>query len=88
MGRQNAAWIYAAGVAATFLIILVLPVLNITSYWIYLGLIPLPLGLKASITAIKFNHNNAKLIPALGSNVMMVLGVDLLLAVGVFIDIM
>lgn len=88
MGKQNAAWIYAAGVAATFLIILVLPVLTITSYWIYLGLIPLPLGLKASITAIKFNQNNAKLIPALGSNVMMVLGVDLLLAVGVFIDIM
>lgn len=86
-GKKKAAWIYAAGIAATFGIILMLPILGISSPWVYLALIPLPLAIKASVTAIKEGSNMAKLIPAMGMNVMVVLGTDLLIAVAVFIQL-
>lgn len=88
LGKKYAAWLYTGGMIITFLIIFFLPLLNIASYWIYLGLIPLPLAFKASITALRFHDNAQQLIPALGNNVLTVLGVDLLLAVGIFIEVL
>ena len=46
------------------------------------------LAFKASITALRFHDSNQQLIPALGNNVLTVLGVDLLLAVGIFIEVL
>ncbi len=86
-GKKKAAWIYAAGIAATFGLILILPLVGISSPWIYLALLPLPLAIKASMTAIRQGNNMAKLMPAMGMNVMVVLGTDLLIAVGVFIQL-
>lgn len=85
-GKKVSGWIYAAGMAAVFGIIIVLPLTGLSTFWIYLGLLPLPLALKASLTAIKYGHDTPKLIPALGSNVVTVLAVDLLLAVAIFIE--
>lgn len=87
-GREKAAWIYAAGIVATFGIILALPLLGIASNWVYLALLPLPLAIKATLTAIKDGNNMAKLVPAMGMNVMVVLGTDLLIAVAVFIQLL
>lgn len=86
-GKKKAAWIYAAGIAATFGIILILPIVGISSAWIYLAMLPLPLAIKASMTAIKQGHDMSKLVPAMGMNVMVVLATDLLIAVAVFIQL-
>ena len=71
----------------SFTIILLLPVFGISSYWVYLALIPLPLAIKASITALKHGDDTPKLIPALGSNVITILASDLLIAVAIFIEV-
>ena len=88
LGYKNAALLYVAGVIVTFLIILVLPLAGISSYWIYLGLLPIPLVFKASVTTLKYYNNMEKLIPALGANIGTVLLTDALLAVAIFITIL
>jgi 1,4-dihydroxy-2-naphthoate polyprenyltransferase len=86
-GKKKAAWVYAAGIAATFGLILILPLVGISSPWIYLALLPLPLAIKSSMTAIRQGNDMTKLMPAMGMNVMVVLATDLLIAVAVFIQI-
>jgi hypothetical protein len=65
-----------------------MPIIGISSPWIYLALIPGPLGIKAAVTAMKHGNDFRKLVPALGSNVITVLGTDLLLAVAVLIEVL
>jgi 1,4-dihydroxy-2-naphthoate octaprenyltransferase len=88
LGIKGAAWVYAMGMFTSFAIIFALPIIGLSSYWIYIALFPMPLAIKASITAIKHGDNIPKLIPALGSNVITVLATDLLLAVAIFIELM
>ncbi len=87
LGIKGAAWVYAMGMFTSFAIILALPLVGLSSYWIYIALFPLPLAIKASITAINDGDNISKLIPALGSNVITVLATDLLIAVAIFIEV-
>jgi 1,4-dihydroxy-2-naphthoate octaprenyltransferase len=87
-GLKGASYIYTAGMFATFAIIVLVPLIGISSFWIYLALLPLPLGVKAAITAIRHGDDFGKMVPALGSNVMTVLLTDLLLAVSVIIDVL
>jgi len=87
-GLKTASYIYTSGMFITFGIIVLMPIIGISSYWIYLALLPGPLAIKACITAIKYGDDLKKLIPALGSNVLTVLATDLLLAVAVFIEVM
>jgi 1,4-dihydroxy-2-naphthoate octaprenyltransferase len=85
VGKKNAAYIYTLGMVATFGIILLLPITGISSAWILLALLPLPLAIQASTTAIQHGNDIEKLVPALGSNVITVLATDLLLAVSILI---
>ncbi len=71
----------------TFLILLLLPLLGIASYWLFLALIPLPVAFKASQIALKQGEDTEKLMPAMGMNVMVVLGTDLLIAVAVLLQL-
>ena len=87
LGTQNAAYVYTAGAIATFTIILVLPLTGVSSFWLYLGLIPLPFVIKSTTTAIQFNNDREKLIPALGSNIITVLLTDALLAVSILLTL-
>jgi 1,4-dihydroxy-2-naphthoate octaprenyltransferase len=87
-GLKGASYIYTGGMFATFAIIVLAPIIGISSFWIYLALLPMPLGIKAAITAIRHGDDFGKMVPALGSNVMTVLLTDLLLAVSVFIDVL
>ena len=87
LGAQKAAYIYTAGVVATFIIILVLPLIGVSSFWLYLGLLPLPFVIKATATALQFNNNMEKLIPALGANIVTVLLTDALLAISIFLTL-
>ena len=85
LGRKKAAYLYAFGMFLTFGTILILPLVGLASAWIYLALIPMPLGIRSSITAIRHGDDIPKMVPALGTNVITVLGTDLLLAVGIII---
>jgi 1,4-dihydroxy-2-naphthoate octaprenyltransferase len=85
-GYKASAFIYTGGMVATFGTIILLPVLGYASWWIYIALLPLPLALKASISAFKFNGDLNIIIPALMSNVITVLTTDLLIAVGIVLD--
>ncbi len=86
-GKKTAAKIYTAGILITYAIILILPLTGVSSYWLYLALLPLPLGLKASQIALKYGEDNTKLLPAQGMNVMTVLATDLLIAISVIIQL-
>lgn len=79
-GRNIGAYIYTAGALITYIIIILLPLVGISSYWIYIALLPLPLVFVNIRTTLKYNSDIAKLIPALGGNVIAILVTDLLLA--------
>lgn len=86
LGRKKASYLYVAGLAATYLSILIVPLLGYSSWWLLLGFLTLPLAVKAGMTTLKYYDDMKKLPPALGMNVVTVLGTDLLLAVAVFIE--
>ena len=86
-GKKRAAIIYSTGLFLTFFTIILLPIIGISSFWIYFALLPLPIAIKTSLTALHHYKDINKLIPALGSNVITVLSTDLLLAVTIFIHI-
>jgi 1,4-dihydroxy-2-naphthoate octaprenyltransferase len=88
LGIKGAAWVYALGMFTSFAIVLVLPIVGLSSYWIYLALVPMPLAIKASVTAIREGDNFTKIVPALGANVITVLAFDLLIAVAIFIEVL
>ncbi len=82
-GRQKAAWIYAAGVFVTFLIIALIPILGFSGPWFFIALITLPLAGKAVITAIMHPEDPKKIVAAMGVNVVTVLATNLLIALGI-----
>jgi 1,4-dihydroxy-2-naphthoate octaprenyltransferase len=86
-GYKTSAIIYIAGLILTFGTIALLPILGYSSLWLFIALLPLPLAFKASIIALKFNGDLKKLIPALMSNVVIVLATDLLITIGIILDI-
>ncbi len=86
-GKKASARLYTAGMLATFAIILLLPLVGVSSFWLYLALLPLPIALKASQIAIRHGEDPVKLMPALGMNVIVVLATDLLIAIAVIIQI-
>ncbi len=86
-GKKRAAWFYAANMLVIFTIIILLPIFGVASYWLYLALLPVPLAIKASAIAVKHGNDLPKLIPALGMNVLVVLGTDLMIAIFVIITI-
>ncbi len=87
LGKKKAAYLYFFGLFSTFGIIILLPILEVASPWLYLALLPIPLAFKAGMSAIKHGDDTIKLIPSLGINVLVVLSTDLLLAVSVLIEI-
>jgi 1,4-dihydroxy-2-naphthoate octaprenyltransferase len=52
---------------------------------VMLACLTLPLSAKAAITALRYGDRFEKMVPALGANVAMVLGTDLLVAVGLML---
>ncbi len=88
LGYRRASFVYAAGVVATFIIILLLPVTGVSSWWLLLGLLPLPVIMMATVTTLRNYNNTDKLIPALGANIVTVLATDALLALAIFITLL
>ncbi len=84
-GRYKAAWIYAAGVFVTFLIIALIPILGFSGPWFFIALITLPLAGKAVITAIYHHEDHKKIVSAMGINVVVVLATNFLMALGLLL---
>ena len=87
LGYRRASFLYAAGVVTTFVMILLLPILGVSSYWLLLALLPLPVITMATVTTIRNYDNTDKLIPALGANIVTVLATDAMLALAIFITL-
>jgi 1,4-dihydroxy-2-naphthoate octaprenyltransferase len=86
-GRKISAYIYTYGLVAVYLTVILLPIFHISSYWTYIALLTLPVAIKVCLTAIKDYDNMEKIIPALGQNVLIVLGTDLLIASAVMLQL-
>lgn len=84
-GKKGAAYIYVAGLILTFAVIAGIVAVGLFSPWMLIALLPLPLAFKTGMTALKYGDQNEKIIPAMGMNVMIVLGTDLLLTIGVLL---
>ncbi len=86
LGRRRASYLYAAGLAAVYLSIGLAPALGYSSGWPLLGLATLPIAARAARTVLRHHSDQERLVPALGANVAVVLGTDLLLAAGVAME--
>ncbi len=64
-------------------------VIGVLARWfpvaVLMALATVPLAIKSSMTALKHHDDFEKMVPALGANVGVVLGTDLLIAVAYFI---
>jgi 1,4-dihydroxy-2-naphthoate octaprenyltransferase len=85
LGLRRAALVYTAALAVNYLILLRGVVSGFFPTSVLLTLLTLPLAFKAANGALRFGGSVEKLVPALGANVGLVLGTNLLLAVAYFI---
>ncbi|MFP3974924.1 MAG: prenyltransferase [Chloroflexota bacterium] len=85
LGTGAAAMIYCVIAILAYIAIIAGVVANILPPLALLGLLTVPLGVKAMKSALK-NHNHIKsLLPALGTNVLVVLLTPLLMSIGVLV---
>jgi len=63
-GAKTAVWLYGLGMFFAYVIILVSPIISLTSFWIYLSLVTFPWFIKALMVLRKFYLNAAQLSPA------------------------
>lgn len=82
LGREKSAKGYVAGLILVYLTILIGPFISTLPMLSLLGLLTLPLALKASQIVLKSYNELPNLIPAMGMNVGVVILTDLLLAIG------
>jgi 1,4-dihydroxy-2-naphthoate octaprenyltransferase len=82
LGTMKASWLYTALVAATYLCIILGVTVRLMPLPALVGLLTLPVAFKAVQGTLQYHDDIPKLIPALGANVMTILGTDLLLTVG------
>jgi 1,4-dihydroxy-2-naphthoate octaprenyltransferase len=85
LGWRGAAVVYALSLAAMYLVLVIGAALRFFPWTVLLGLLTLPLSIKAAATALRHGGEFEKMIPALGANVGVVLATDLLLAVAYFL---
>jgi 1,4-dihydroxy-2-naphthoate octaprenyltransferase len=83
LGKRKAAYLYAAGLAATYAFIIAAPLAGVASWWLLIACVTIPVAVKAAVTVLRHYEDTPKLIPAMGMNVMVVLSTDALLALAV-----
>ena len=85
LGRRRAALVYTAALAVNYFVLLWGVASGSFPTPVLLTLLTLPLAFKAVYGALRFGWSVEKLVPALGANVGLVLGTNLLLAVAYFV---
>jgi 1,4-dihydroxy-2-naphthoate octaprenyltransferase len=81
MGKKKASLLYSMLIIAMYVWIAAWSIAGFMPIFALLGLLTLPLGVKAIKGALNYDEES-KLIPALGANLMVVVGTQALLAVG------
>jgi 1,4-dihydroxy-2-naphthoate octaprenyltransferase len=84
-GKKKSAVIYACAVLLLFVLIAAGPFLENIPYSVLIALATLPLGVAAVVQVFKHRDDAARLVPAQGLNVALVILTDLLLAVAYFL---
>jgi 1,4-dihydroxy-2-naphthoate octaprenyltransferase len=84
-GSRKSALIYAGAVLAVFVLIAAGPFILNIPYSVLIALATLPLGAAAVLQVLKHHGEPARLVPAQGLNVALVILTDLLLAVAYFL---
>jgi 1,4-dihydroxy-2-naphthoate octaprenyltransferase len=85
LGRKRSAVLYACSVSLVFALIAAGPFLLNIPYTELIALATLPLGFAALVQTLKHHDQPARLVPAQGLNVALVILTDLLLAVAYFL---
>lgn len=82
LGKRRSAWLYVAGLTATYLSILVAVSVGAAPTAVLLSLVTIPIAYKASRITLKSYDRSSDLVPALGSNILVILLTILLMAGG------
>ncbi len=85
LGRKRAAVVYVLSLAACYLFILLMALSGALPTITLISLLTAPLAVKAARTTLKHHDDFEEMIPALGANVGIVLGTDLLIAIAYFV---
>ncbi|MDP2981712.1 MAG: prenyltransferase [Candidatus Latescibacter sp.] len=85
LGKRRAAILYAASLLAMYVLLVAGVLAGKNPTGVLLGLLTLPLALITSYRALRYHSDTPSLIPAQGLNVIIVLGTDLLMAIGFII---
>ena len=82
LGKNRSAWVYVAGLVATYVSILISAAVKAAPPVVLVALVTAPIAYKAGRTTVQNYDRTTELIPALGTNVIVILATILLLAVG------
>ena len=82
LGKNRSAWVYVAGLIATYVSVLVSIAVKAAPPTVLVALLTAPIAYKAGRMTVQNCDRTAELVPALGMNVLVILATVLLLAVG------
>jgi 1,4-dihydroxy-2-naphthoate octaprenyltransferase len=85
LGWRGAAIVYTLALALSYAVLISGAIRHWFPPTVMLACLTLPLSAKAAITALRYGDRLEKMVPALGANVAVVLGTDLLVAVGLIL---
>jgi 1,4-dihydroxy-2-naphthoate octaprenyltransferase len=86
LGRRRAAILYTAALAVNYFVLLLGVATGSFPATVLLTLLTLPLAFKAAYGAFRYGGSLEKLVPALGANVGLVLGTNLLITIAYFVQ--
>jgi 1,4-dihydroxy-2-naphthoate octaprenyltransferase len=86
LGRRRAALLYAVALAVNYLVLVWGVARGSFPVTVLLTLLTLPLAFKAAYGAFRFGGSVEKIVPALGANVGLVLGTNLLITIAYFVQ--
>jgi len=87
LGKKRSAWLYVAGLAATYASILLAVVSGVAPFAVLVSFVTTPIAYKAGGIALKNYGQIPGLVPALALNVIVILSTILLTAVGFLIGV-
>ena len=85
LGVRRARWGYLILVAVAYGILPVLVLLRLLPVWSLLGMLPLPLSMKAALTLLNHAHDLPKLSPAIVQTIQALLAHGILVALGLWL---
>ena len=86
-GKKISAWMYSVLMVSVYVMILIIFFMKFTTWTILLALLTWPIAMNAIRIAINHHSNMEKLMPALGMNVLTILGTDFLIAGALFLQL-